>query len=82
MVKEKKWVRVKVFEIPAFLWPHGWNPKGALAGTKSVLGAERNFLELGLHVDAVRLEASLGSASGTLASGKHGPQTEVSDKRF
>lgn len=47
-----------------------------------MLGAERDFLELGLDVDAVRLEASLGRASGTLASEKHGPQMEVSDKRF
>lgn len=47
-----------------------------------MLGAERSFLELGLDVDAVRLEASLGSASGTLASEKLGPRTEISDKRF
>lgn len=47
-----------------------------------MLGAERNFLELGLEVDAVRLEASVGRASGTLASEKHGPRTEVSDKQF
>ena len=47
-----------------------------------MLGTERNFLELGLDVAAVRLEESLVRVSGTLASEKGGPQIEVPDKQF
>lgn len=51
-------------------------------GTKYMLGTERNFLELGLDVAAVKLEESLVRASGALTSEKGGPQIEVPDKQF
>lgn len=47
-----------------------------------MLGAESNFLELVLGVDAVRLEECLGRASETLPSEKGGPQMEVAAKHF